>query len=112
MTTLLLKYSKNNNKNMTQVKTYILTRKENFMRDPNTIYDAYFKFVVNATSEEEARNIVQNFSNGDEMYKHDENGMTVNREEKLSVWDNQELTNCVLMDERRTGIVSAEFNAG
>ena len=96
---------------MTQVKTYILTRREDYIKDRYAIYDAYFKFVVNATSEEEARNIVQNFSTGEEMYKHDKDGMIVEKEKKLSVWDNPEITNCVLMG-NMTGIVSAEFNAG
>ena len=86
-----------------RVKTYILTVKEHTLKN---YYDCYLKYVVNATSENEARLIAQNYSNGDEMYDHDEYDMR--QGEKRNFWNDPKLTNCVLM-EHVTGIVSAEF---
>lgn len=85
------------------VKTYVLTIKEHTLKH---FYDCHIKFVVNATSENEARSIAQNYSNGDEMYDHDEYDMA--QGEKRNFWNDHTKTNCVLM-EHVIGIVSAEF---
>ena len=85
------------------VKTYVLTIKEGTLKH---YYDCHIKFVVNATSENEARSIAQNYSNGDEVYDHDEYDMK--KGEKRNFWNDHTKTNCVLMEDA-TGIVSAEF---
>lgn len=84
------------------IKTFILTIKDSTKLD--CLYDCTHKFVVNAYSEEQARNLAQNSDKtGDEVRDTHYN--------KCDFWNDPELTNCV-EDTYEVGVIATEHING
>lgn len=86
-----------NNKKSSEIKTYVLRAKKNIS------FDCYDSFVINATSELEARRIAQ-FVGG-----HETNTKNF---KKKRFWTNSNSSSCELLNINELGIICSSYNAG